>query len=165
MSREEPRRGGGATSREELRRDGGATSRDATPRRTTARPVLWVLLLLLGLACASTVPATVTQRSGLPIDAEAPVFVFADRERDAVVTSLEKAGVRVAPRFEDMVYALEVRLGNPRGSDSCGATQNVSFALIRAGHRLLVIKGRGATGNCDPHVFDDMSRVLAANMR
>jgi hypothetical protein len=120
--------------------------------------------LLLQVACASSIPATVTRRAMTPIDRDASVFVVAERQRPAVVASLERAGIQVVEEFSRMDYALEVRVGSNRLSRECGSIHNVSYVLTGFGQNLLVIKGRGATGTCDPSIFDDMSRELASNM-
>jgi len=133
-------------------------------RKTRSIGFILVAALALQLACNAFVPATVTRRAGFPLDRESPVFVIADRQRDAIVASLERAGVRVAPDFSSMRYALEVRLGSNRGQTGCGTIHNVSYVLTGYGQRLMVIKGRGETGICNPGIFDDMSRELAANL-
>jgi hypothetical protein len=133
-------------------------------RKTRSAGFTLVAVLVLQLACSSFVPATVTRRAAFPLDRESPVFVIAERQRDAIVDSLERAGVQVAPDFSNMRYALEVKLGGNRGRTGCGTIHNVSYVLTGLGQRLLVIKGRGETGTCNPSIFDEMSRELAANM-
>lgn len=122
------------------------------------------MLILLQFACTSTVPASITKRAYAAIDPDAAIFVIASQQREAIVASLEKAGARLSPDPEGMDYALDVQLGQNRAIKNCGSVHNVSYSLTRAGRRLMVIKGRGATGTCDPNIFDDMSRELVANM-
>jgi hypothetical protein len=123
-----------------------------------------VAALALQFACTTPVPATVTNRAGFPLDREAAIFVIAEQQRDVIVASLDRAGVLLATDFRDMRYALEVKLGDNRGRTDCGTIHNVSYVLTGFGQRLMVIKGRGLTGSCDPSIFDDMSRELAANL-
>ena len=124
--------------------------------------VLWALLVQV--ACSSTSPATVTRRAHIPLDPEKGIFVVAHEQRDTIIASLEKAQIRIATDLESMGYALDVRLGSPRGSRECGSVHNVVYTLSDRGQKLLVIKGRGPTGDCDPNIFDDMSEELAINL-
>lgn len=116
------------------------------------------------LGCSSVVPATLTQRVYEPIDRDAGIFLIARQHRAEIIESLEDAGIQLSRGTGDMAYALEVRLGDVRARTRCGTVQNVSYQLMGAGQRLLVIKGRGPTGRCELNIFDDMSRELAANL-
>ncbi len=120
--------------------------------------------LVLQVACSTTVPATVTRMPPFPLDKEGGVWLIAQRQRPAIVASLEEAGIRLAENFRDTEYSLEVQVGSSRGSSKCGSTNNVSYSLNSGGRRVMTIKGRGATGSCKPGIFDDMSRKLADHM-
>jgi hypothetical protein len=127
---------------------------------------LLVAPLGLVLACTSKVPATVTVSPPLPIKS-AKIFLLAHSQRDRIAKSLIDASLDVTDEWTTDSYALTVRVGNRRGARACGAVSNVAYELRgivpNAGaQRLMVIKGRGGTGSCEPNVFDDMSRLLAS---
>ena len=128
----------------------------------------FALLVTLSLSflvgCSSFVPATVARREPLPIDRNAGILVIAKHQREAVMESLEAAGLNVTTDFKDVGYALEVRFGSRRGRRRCGTIRNVSYQLSGFGRRLLVIKGRGTIRHCEPDILEDMSRELAENM-
>ena len=73
------------------------------------------------------------------------------------------AGLRPTNAVQDANYVLEVRIGNSRGSRSCGSTNNVAYTLSTRAQRVLVIKGRGQTGSCESNILDEMSRKLASS--
>jgi hypothetical protein len=124
---------------------------------------LFLLVLPLGLtsACSHVVPATVTAMPQVPIDKGANIFVVAQAQRDRIVKSLVDAGLNVSDEWAVDDYSLTVSVGRWRGSSGCSGVSNVAYVLNDAGRRLMVIKGRGATDDCVPNVFDDMSRLLA----
>ena len=121
-----------------------------------------VALLLLALGCTTRVPATVTMRPTHAIEKNAIVFVQANRLGGVVADSLTRAGIKTTTVFAEATYILDVKVGASRGGGGvCGPTSNVVYILNGEGRRLLVIKGRGPTGECDSSVFDDISRMLA----
>ena len=124
---------------------------------------LFLLVLPLGLtsACSHVVPATVTAIPQVPIHKGANIFVVAQAQRDRIVKSLVDAGLNVSDEWAVDDYSLTVSVGRWRGSSGCSGVSNVAYVLNDAGRRLMVIKGRGATDECVPNVFDDMSRLLA----
>ncbi len=123
--------------------------------------VLAVPLVLMS-ACATHVPATVTMSPNVPFKKGATVFVLAQRQRERIVESLTNAGLVVSDAWTGDGYSLTVRIGSRRGGQECGGTHNVAYTLSGAGQPLMVIKGRGRTGTCEPNIFDDMSQKLAS---
>ena len=130
----------------------------------TAIICLSLLVLPLGLssACASRVPATVTLSPPIPIKQGANIFVLASKQRDRIVESLINAGLNASDDWTGSGHSLKVAIGSSRSSTACGSVQNVSYTLTAGGSRFMVIKGRGATGSCEPNIFDDMSKKLAS---
>ncbi len=120
--------------------------------------------LLLQMACMTTVPATITWSGRFPIDRNGAVWLSATRQREAILASLRNAGIKIATDFESVSYSLNVRVGSNRGGIGCGSVNNVSYVIRGPGKRLMVIKGRGVTGACQPSVFDDLSQTLANSM-
>lgn len=133
-------------------------------KRIRSTGFVLTLILLLEAACSSTVPPTATKRAPIPLDRNAGVYVVAQQQREAIIDSLWNAGIEIATDLGSMGYGLDVRLGSSRGNRPCGSVHNVVYTLSNAGRRLLVIKGRGATGTCDPNIFDEMSRELFLNL-
>ena len=123
-----------------------------------------IAMLLLQLACTTTVPATVTWSGRFPLDKAGGVWLVATRQRKAILASLQKAGIKIATEYQSVSYSLDVRIGRGRGGRRCGPVNNVAYVLNGPGELLMVIKGRGVTGSCIPNVFDDMSRMLADSM-
>ena len=122
---------------------------------------LLVLSLGLSSACASHVPATVSWTARVPITTSASIYVLAQRQHERIVKSLVDAGLKVSDEWTGEGYSLKVSVGSSRLRRGCGTVNNVAYVLNGDGQRLMVIKGRGATGSCEPNVFDDMSRTLA----
>jgi hypothetical protein len=126
--------------------------------------VIWFLLVLsLGLtsACSSIVPATVTAIPQVPVKKGANIFVISQVQRERVVKSLLDAGLNVSDEWAVDGYSLTVSVGRWRGGSGCRGVSNVAYVLSGGGRKVMVIKGRGATLDCEPNVFDDMSRTLA----
>ena len=123
---------------------------------------LLVVPLALMSACSSHVPATVTVSPQIPIKKGSTIFVLAQVQRERIVKSLVDAGLEVSDQWTGDGYSLTVQVGSSRGRQECGGTHNVAYTLSGAGQRLMVIKGRGRTGSCNPNIFDDMSRKLAS---
>lgn len=114
------------------------------------------------VSCASDVPATVTRNYGFAIDRKADIFVIAPDERPRIVESLKKAGLKPVDVRSATGYSLDVRLGGNRSTEPCGSVRNVTYILSGPPGRMAVIKGRGATGTCEPNMYDDMSAKLAS---
>lgn len=116
-----------------------------------------VIASLLSVSCH--IPPTVTWG---PIgNAEGPTIgFFSNRQRDRVERSLQDAGFEIVST--NTSYFLEVAIGAPRWPYSCGTNNNVRYTLMRGGNRMLVMKGRGNTGDCEPNILDGMSRDLAS---
>ena len=121
---------------------------------------LLVLLLAFLAACTTTVPAVVTYGPAVPMDEAPLVRVSANEQLPRIEQSLRDAGLMVASRGADANYDLLVKVGGNRASKPCGPTTNIVYDLTIGGARVLVIKGRGFTGTCQPNIFDDMSRML-----
>jgi hypothetical protein len=125
----------------------------------------FVLPPVLLLLPSCTVPPTVTYGPSMAITGK-PVISLAARERYArIEQSLRDASLDPTGQWDSTSYGLEVRVGRTRSSKSCGTTNNVVYNLSKGGQRVLVIKGRGMTGSCNPNVFDDMSQKLATYFR
>jgi hypothetical protein len=114
------------------------------------------------MSCASDVPPTVTRNYGYPIEKKMDIFLIAPDERARITESLEKAGLKPVEVRKDVGYTLDVRLGGNRRTEPCGSVRNVTYILSGPTGRLLVIKGRGATGTCQPNLYDGMSALMAS---
>ena len=122
-------------------------------------------IAILTSSCSTRIPATVTRRSPIALMADPRSVLMTNRQPERITESLEMAGLRVFSKGR-ADYTLVVVVGNNRSSSSCGTVRNVAYTLSSKGMRELVtIKGRGATGRCDPNVFDDMSQTLASQFR
>ncbi|MDJ0846880.1 MAG: hypothetical protein QNK04_00725 [Myxococcota bacterium] len=110
-------------------------------------------------ACASTVPARVTWGPSMRVTEGRVVSLGASDQRARVERSLGDAGIAVSD--SSAPYQLRVDIGNSRRSKGCGSVNNVRYILYKGGVRILAIKARGPTGECQPNTFDDMSRLLA----
>lgn len=123
--------------------------------------VVGVLVLVFALlpSCSTPVPATVAFGPSIRMTEEPTVAVTANEQRVQVEESLRAAGLIVA-RDRPSNYWLQVDVGSSRGSQPCGRMANVRYTLSQRGERILVIKGRGPTGSCNPNVLDDMSRLM-----
>jgi hypothetical protein len=143
------------------RRTSRSRSRRLAPASSSLRAFLVVGLLAM-LGCSSEVPATVTVRPQLPLPANAKVLVLAAYQRDRIIQSVERAGLSVTDEWGGADYILEVKLGSTRRTMTCGTVRNVIYVVSRRRASRMVVKARGPTGSCDPNVFDEMSRKLAA---
>jgi len=114
------------------------------------------------VSCASDVPATVARHYGFPIEKKTEIFVIAADERPRIVESLKKAGLKPVDARSANGYSLDVRLGGNRRTQPCGSVRNVTYVLSGPPGRMAIIKGRGATGTCEPNMYDDMSAKLAS---
>ena len=125
--------------------------------------ILVPIVLSLGLlsACASAVPAHVTLLPEAPLGTSAAIYLIALKQPERVATSLTAAGFQITDDYFSDAYSLTVNVGNSRSVQGCGSVNNVEYVLSR-GEQLVVIKGRGRTGSCEPNIFDDMSRKLAS---
>lgn len=113
-------------------------------------------------SCASDVPPTVTRNYGYPIDKKMDMFLITTDERARITESLRKAGFRPVEVRKDGGYTLDVRLGGNRRTQPCGSVRNVTYILTGPSGRMLVVKGRGATGTCQPNLYDGMSALMAS---
>jgi hypothetical protein len=114
------------------------------------------------VSCASDVPATVARHYGFAINKKTEIFVIASDERPRIVESLKKAGLKPVDVRSATGYSLDVRLGGNRRTQPCGSVRNVTYILSGPPGRMAIIKGRGATGTCEPNMYDDMSAKLAS---
>jgi len=120
-----------------------------------------VVALALLPACSTTVPATVTWGPSMEVTAGREVSVSANEQSARVQRSLSDAGLVVSDRGAAAPYQLRVDIGSSRGSrQGCGSINNVRYILNKGRMRVLVIKGRGPTGECQSNTLDDMSRLL-----
>jgi hypothetical protein len=117
--------------------------------------------VVLAPGCTSPVPATVTRAPTTPLKANPAVFLQARVQVPRVAESLRNAGVRLTESHSEADYILNVKVGQRRGAKSCGGIRNVTYILDGGGRHLMVIKGRGPTGDCIPNAFDEMSQKLA----
>lgn len=124
---------------------------------------LLILLVAIGslTACSTTVPPTITRMRHFVLRADSPVFLIANRQRERVVRSLLEAGFELSSKLDSDTYSLVVEIGRARWGSSCGVGANVAYILSSYGQNVLVIKGRGKTGDCTPNMLDDMSFRLA----
>jgi len=120
-----------------------------------------VLVLACALlpSCSTPVPATVTFGPSIRMTREPTIAVLAVEQRVEIEDSLRAAGM-IVPHDRPANYWLQVDVGSSRGSQSCGSIANVKYTLIRRGTPILVVKGRGPTGRCEPNVFDEMSQLM-----
>jgi len=116
-------------------------------------------------SCAATVEPTITQFPTAELKSDAPIYVIANRQRPRVVRALREAGLNVTNRVTNDSYSLRVLIGRPRITQSCGPKTNIVYILNAFGQRLFVLKSRGYSGDCEPNMLDDMSRVLAQQFR
>ena len=129
-------------------------------RRIAGFAIAAPLLLLAG--CASTVPATVTWGPWGAIHPDSKIYVRAARQSAAVDSAMRAAGFAPVKYAKDADYSLQVNIGSSRGSTACGTINNVAYILNMGPQRILVIKGRGPTGNCRSAVLGGLSDKLAA---
>ena len=91
------------------------------------------------------------------------VFVSAVDQRERIERSVRDSGLQTVPSTSEADYELRVDVGSSRGiAKSCGTKNNVRYVLARGRARIMEVKGRGATGECSPNIFDEMSRALAS---
>jgi hypothetical protein len=129
-------------------------------RVTLSAAVAAFLGSLLLAGCASPVPP-VTRAHG-PIQQGLPesLYVQANRDREAVVASLERGGFEVAPDLRGATFMLTVRIGKQRNSQDCGSLHNVVYELRYEAMPVAEIKGRGWTGTCYPNILDQSTAEL-----
>ncbi len=89
------------------------------------------------------------------------MYVIAKHNRAKIVESLAKAGLTSVDRRTDGGYVLDVRQGSSRASGACGNVRNDSYTVSGDGGVIMVMKGRGWTGECARNIFDSMSAALA----
>ena len=130
--------------------------------QTAVLAVVIALQLVFLSGCTTIVPATVTRGPAFPLKANPKIFLRATVQYERIADSLRDAGLGTAESGNDFDYTLDVKVGRNRRSRECGGLSNVSYVLVRSGQYVLVIKGRGMTGTCNPNVFDDMSHKLAS---
>ncbi len=129
--------------------------------------LLIVVAVLVGsvgsvISCASDVPPTVTRNYGFPIEKKMDIFVMTPDERPRITESLTKVGLKPVEARTTVGYTLDIRLGGNRRTQACGSVRNVTYILSGPTGRMLVIKGRGPTGTCQPNILDQMSAKLAS---
>ena len=119
------------------------------------------LLLLITMGCANVAPR-VTFAATEPIDIERPFFLVVNRDGEQVEKALSKEGVKITNANLDSIYELRVRVGRNLSREKCGSVHNVSYEVLDRGMRVMIIKGRGPTGSCQPNIFEQMSKELVA---
>ena len=134
-------------------------ARAARSSRAGAAAVL--VAVILGLAaCANTVPPRTDWGPAQELNLEPRIFVSASSQLERTKESMTKNRFTLVDSERDANYLLEVDIGSPRAPLDCGATNDVSYTLSAGAERVIVIKGRGKTGTCEPNVLDDMSLHL-----
>jgi len=123
---------------------------------------LLIIPISLTSGCASDVPATITRAPTTPIEKSGKFFLVATRQRERIKKSLIDAGLNATDALTADSYVITVAIGGGRATRVCGSVNNVNYVLSLGGQRIVIIKGRGATGTCEPNIFDDMSRKLAS---
>lgn len=137
----------------------------SNPSRLSLVVLVLSVSLSLTSACATRVPATVTLAPSFPFHKSKSIFVMARHQREVIVQSLKDAGLKTTEDTYQAEYQLTARQGSSRGGSNCGTVRNVSYVLTHEGRRLLIIKGRGKTGQCTDGIYADMSRKLASLAR
>jgi hypothetical protein len=131
------------------------------PRASRSGAAAVLVAAILGLAaCANTVPPRTTWGPSHAINLEPRIFVAASSQLERTKESMTKNRFTLVPSEREANYLLQVDIGSPRAPLDCGATSDVSYTLSAGSERVLVIKGRGKTGTCEPNVLDDMSLHL-----
>ena len=83
-------------------------------------------------------------------------------QRKNIIRAGEAEGLRFETQPEGNFYTLEVLLGRIHNQNDCGTFRNVIYRVSQSGARVLVLKARGWTGQCDPGVYDGLSKLLAS---
>jgi hypothetical protein len=81
------------------------------------------------------------------------------------MAALRRAGIVVVDDLLESSHQLRVTLGVDKSFRDCGTLNNVKYAMRLQRRTLLELAGRGWTGECQPNVFDEMSRELARAVR
>jgi hypothetical protein len=130
---------------------------------TDIRSMLLALVLLLP-ACG-TVPPTPTTPSFLVLEAEPSFYLIATKQKPEILAALRRAEIVVVDDLLESSHQLRVTLGVDKSFRDCGTLNNVKYAIRLQMRTLLELAGRGWTGECQPNVFDEMSRELAGAIR
>ncbi len=136
--------------------------RDQTRFWTTAfgrRLFLIGTLPVILLGCAPSAPQMHVYDQ-LPLGADPDIYVTAALQKDTIVTSLRNAGFHVVDRIDYGSYLLRATVGIDQGEQPCGTLNNVRYELRSGGKTLVEVKAKGWTGNCQPNVFDAVSREM-----
>lgn len=113
-------------------------------------------------SCTSTVPAFVAILPAVPLEGPPRVLLLAPSQGHRIAESLRRVGIEPVVKRHGNEYELVVEVGSDRSRPSCGTVNNVRYSLRRGSSiDILIIQGRGMTGNCSPNIFDDMSATLA----
>ncbi len=126
----------------------------------------WSILLLS--SCSTVREPSITLPPTAPIHSDYPYFVTtagSANQKENIIRSMKAAGFTVEAEPQEKFYTLEVVLGQVRDTQSCGSLRNVVYKVTQMGARIMVIKGRGWTGNCTPGIYDAMSKILASRAR
>ena len=126
----------------------------------------WSLLLIA--SCATVTEPSITLPPTAPVHSDYPYFVTTTgsaNQKENIIRSMKAAGFTVESEPQEKFYTLEVVLGQVRNTNDCGSLRNVIYKVTQMGARIMVIKGRGWTGNCKPGIYDDMSKLLASRAR
>jgi hypothetical protein len=124
-----------------------------------------LLARVLWLPACGTVPPTQTTQSPLALEAEPNFYLMAAKQKPAIVASLRRAGIVVVDDLLESSHQLRVTLGVDKSFRDCGTLNNVIYAIRLHRSTLVEFKGRGWTGECQPNIFDEMSRELAQTVR
>jgi hypothetical protein len=115
---------------------------------------------LLAAGCVGSAPRIVLAPAR-PLPEAPRVYLAPGMQRGAVLRSLERAGFSVTRDPSASRYTLDVDVGSPLRSQSCGSFANVRYVLYSRGRKLVEIAARGWTGTCEDSILDEMSRLLA----
>ncbi|MCH2185576.1 hypothetical protein MK280_06860 [Myxococcota bacterium] len=124
--------------------------------------------LLLTSSCATVTEPSITLPPTAPMHSDYPYFVTtagSANQKENIIRSMKAAGLTVEAEPREKFYTLEVTLGQVRSTNECGSLRNVIYRVTQMGARIMVIKGRGWTGNCTPGIYDEMSKILASRAR
>lgn len=118
-------------------------------------------LLALGLLAVSCGPKAARIEFERPLPSrEARVFLVAPAQKERIARSLREAGFELAPDILDVPYLLRVTVGVRQDLKPCGELTNVKYSLRHQSLDVVEISAKGWTGDCEPNVFDEMSREL-----
>ena len=126
------------------------------------RPRIKFLLapvLLLIPACGTTSPTVSIDDLAL-LEAKPKIYVIAAKQKTEILKVLSTTDLGLVGSLAGSDYQLRVTLGMDRGFKDCGTLNNVKYDLRHNQKTVVLIQGRGWTGNCRPNVFQEVTQKL-----